>query len=179
MGIVVSAVTSAALVALFAVTLRYQFYSHAQFLRRRTPLGLLRQYRLFAPAPVRTDFHLVVRDYDCNGVPRPCREIPMTPLRQWRQALWYPEKRRWLPLRPLLVELTAVGATLEDCPVAIELTTPYLVLLGVVSAEPADPDVRARQFLIVECFGHEPEEAPAVIFCSAVHRLEHTATAAR
>ena len=178
-AIVVGAVTSVPLIALFAVALRYQFYSRAEFLRQRTPLGLVRQYRLFSPAPVRTDFHLLVRDYDTEGVPRPCREVPMTPLRHWTHALWNPQKRRWLPLRTLLIELAAAGATLEDCPVAIELTTPYLVLLGVASAEPADADVHARQFLVVERFGHEPEEAPAVVFCSAVHRLERAAAAAR
>lgn len=178
-GLVVSAVTSVGLIALFAANLRYQFHDRAELRRRSTLLGLRRQYRLFAPIPGRSDFHLVVCDYDGDGAPRPCREIPLTPVRHWAQALWNPQKRRWLPLRPLLVELVRVGAALEDRPAAIEVATPYLVVLGVVAAEPADGGVRARQFLIVECFGHEPEEPPRVLFCSAVHRLERTATTAR
>ncbi|MBX3285232.1 MAG: hypothetical protein KF703_07810 [Actinobacteria bacterium] len=162
------------MVALFAANLRYQFYDRTARRQRSALLGLRSQYRMFSPIPGRTDLHLVVRDYDRDGAPRPCREVPTTPLRRWTHALWNPWKRRWLPLRPLVVELIGIGAALEGHPAAIELTTPYLVLLGVVSAEPADGDVRARQFLVVHSFGHEPEEPPAVLFCSAVHRLDRT-----
>ena len=178
-GIVVTVVTSVGLLALFALNLRYQLYGRAELRRRPKLLGLRSQYRLFSPIPGRSDLHLVVRDHDVDGAPRPCREVPMMPRRHWSQVLWNPQKRRWLPVRPLLVDLVRFGAALEDRPVAIELTTPYLVLLGVVSAEPADDDVRARQFLIVERYGHEPEESPRVLFCSAVHRLERPAAMAR
>ncbi|MEZ5139253.1 MAG: hypothetical protein R2711_10960 [Acidimicrobiales bacterium] len=178
-GTAVSAITSAGLVALFVLSLRYQLHDRAELARRPSRLLLLRQYRLFAPIPGRSDLHLVVRDHGVDGAPRPCREVPMVPLRHWSQVLWNPQKRRWLPVRPLLVDLVRAGAALEDRPIAIELTTPYLVLLGVVGAEPAADDVRARQFLIVERYGHEPEEAPRVLFCSAVHRLERTTAMGR
>lgn len=170
-GIVIGAVTSTALVVLFVATVRYQFYTAEQASRRRAPLGLIRQYRLFSPRPIRTDIHLVVRDFGRDGVPRPCREIPIIRLRRWTNALWNPWKRRWLPLRALARQLTALSGELDDCSAAVELSAPYLVLLGLVAAEPA-ADVWARQFLLIERFGFEPEHDPAVLFCSAVHRLD-------
>lgn len=171
MGIVISAVTSTALIVLFVATVRYQFYTAAQAARRRAPLALTRQYRLFSPKPIRTDIHLVVRDFGPDGVPRPCRELPIIRLRHWTNALWNPWKRRWLPLMTVMTQLTTVSTELEDSRTAVELSTPYLVLLGIISAQPAD-DVWARQFLLVERFGYQPEHDPVVLFCSAVHRLD-------
>lgn len=171
-GDAVSAATSILLIALFAAILRCQFYTRQEFLRQRSPLGLLRQYRLFSPVPVRTDIHLVVRDFDHDGTSKRCRELRMTPLRRWTDLLWNPSKRRWLPLRALMSEVISARVELEDCRAAVEVSTAYLVLLGIVSAEPAAADICARQFLLIERFGHEPEDDPVVLFCSAIHRLD-------
>ena len=172
LGITVSAVTSAALVVLFVASVRYQFRSAEELrLRRPPPLKLLRHYRLFAPRPTRTDMHLVVRDFGPDGAPRRCKQIPVIHLRRWTDALWSPNKRRWLALMPMMVEMSAISTILGDDRPAVQLSTPYLALLGVVAAEPGI-GVSARQFLFVERFGREPEHDTAVVFCSAVHRLD-------
>lgn len=175
LGLIVSALSSAALVALFAASVRHQFHTAGALALRRPPrLRLLRQYRLFAPKPQRSDLHLLVRDVAADGTPGPCRQIPLTPLRRPRHLLWNPDKRRWLPLVPMQMEFAAVSTVLGDDRAAVQLSTPYLILLDLVSTG-AGRDVAARQFLLVERFGHTPERDPVVVFCSAVHRLDGAA----
>lgn len=177
LGLVVSALSSAALVVLFAASARHQFHTvGALALRRRPPLKLLRQYRLFAPRPQRSDLHLLVRDVAADGTPGPCRQIPLTPLRRWRHLLWNPDKRRWLPLVPMHMELATASTVLGNDRAAVQLSTPYLILLDLVCTG-TGPEVAARQFLLVERFGHAPARDPVVVFCSAVHRVDRAAEA--
>lgn len=171
MADVVSVATGATLVVLFVAAVRYQFHDPRYIARHKTPLGLIIQYRLFSPAPVRADVHLLVRDFDLDGSPRPCREVGITPIRRARHVVWHPEKRQWLPLRAMMLELAATTTDLSDIPAAVQLSVPYLVLLGLVS-EPADEQTSARQFLLIERFGTEPDNDPMVVFCSAIHRLD-------
>ncbi len=173
-GVLVSAVTSGALVVLFLLSVRFQFYSASQLLQRRAPpLRLLGTFRLFAPKPVRTDVHVIARDFRQDGVPTPCREIPIIEARHWTHALWNPGKRRSLPLMTIMVEITAVSTMLGEDRAAVVLSTPYLILLGIVSSHAA-PDAWAHQFLLVESFGYEPDADAQVLFCSAVHRLDRS-----
>lgn len=171
-GILVSGVTSGALVVLFLLSVRFQFYSAPQLLQRRAPpLGLLGTFRLFAPKPVRTDVHLIARDVRQDGVPAPCREIPIIEMRHWTHALWNPGKRRSLPLTTIMIEITAISTELGEERAAAVLATPYLILLGIVTSQAA-ADAQASQYLLVERFGYEPEFDAQVLFCSAVHRLD-------
>jgi len=173
-GILVSGATSGALVVLFLLSVRFQFYSASQLLQRRAPpLKLLGTFRLFAPKPVRTDVHLIARDFRQGGVPTPCREIPIIETRNWTHALWNPGKRRSLPLTTIMVEMTAVSTELGEERAAVVLATPYLILLGIVSSQAA-ADARACQYLLVESFGYEPDSDAQVLFCSAVHRLDRS-----
>ena len=173
-GILVSVVTSAPLVVLFLLSVRYQFYTAQQLLQRRaSPLRLLGTFRLFAPKPVRTDVHLIARDFREEGVPTPCREILIIETREWTHALWNPGKRRSLPLTTIMVETTAISTTLGEELTAVVLATPYLILLGIVSSHAA-VDARACQYLLVESFGYEPDSDAQVLFCSAVHRLDRS-----
>lgn len=171
-GMLFGVIPSAALVVLFLLSVRYQFYT-AQQLREwpAPPLKLLRHFRLFSPKPIRTDVHLIARDFRQNGAPMPCREIPLIEVRHWTHALWNPGKRRSLPLMTIMVELTAIGTALGEDRAAAVLSTPYLILLGVVSSH-APTDAWGRQFLLVESFGFERELDTQVLFCSAVHRLD-------
>ncbi len=171
-GILVSVVTSAALVVLFVFAARFQFYSAAQLRQRRAPpFRLLNTFRLFAPKPVRTDVHLIARDFSQDGVPSSCREIPLIEERHWTHALWNPGKRRSLPLMTIMIEMTAVSTMLGEDRTPVVLATPYLILLGIVSSH-AGADARACQYLLVESFGYQPDSAAHVLFCSAVHRLD-------
>jgi hypothetical protein len=173
-GILVSVVTSGALVVLFLQSVRFQFYSAPQLLQRRAPpLGLLGTFRLFAPKPVRTDVHLIARDFGRDGVPTPCREIPIIEERHWTHALWNPGKRRSLPLLTIMIEMTAISTTLGEGRAAVVLSLPYLITLGVVSSH-ATVEARALQYLLVERFGYEPDADAQVLFCSAVHRLNRS-----
>jgi hypothetical protein len=173
-GILVSIVTSGALVVLFLLSVRFQFYSASQLLQRRAPpLRLLGTFRLFAPKPVRTDVHLIARDFRQDGVPTSCREIPIIEVRHWTHALLNPGKRRSLPLTTIMVEMTAISTTLGEERTAVVLATPYLILLGIVSSHAA-ADARALQYLLVESFGYEPDSDAQVLFCSAVHRLDRS-----
>jgi len=172
--ILVSVITSAPLVALFLLAVRYQFYTAQQLRQRRPPpLVLRRQIRLFSPKPIRTDVHLIARDVRPDGVPTPCREIPIIQLRHWTHVLWNPGKRRSLPLLSIMPDLTAISTELGEERAAVVLTRPYLILLGIVSSQAA-ADARACQYLLVERFGYEPEFDAQVLFCSAVHRLDRS-----
>jgi hypothetical protein len=174
-GILVSVATSAALVVLFVLSVRFQFYSASQLLQRRAPpLRLLGTFRLFAPKPVRTDVHLIARDFRQDGVSTPAREIPIIQERHWTHALWNPGKRRSLPLTTIMLEMTAISTLLGAERTALVLTIPYLILLGIVSSHAA-ADARACQYLLVESFGYEPDSDAQVLFCSAVHRLDRSA----
>jgi hypothetical protein len=170
----VTILTSALLAALFAAAVRFQFTPLTGLHQRRSVLNLQYHYHLFAPRPVRDDLHLVVRDFDADGTPRPCREVPLTILRRVRDAWWNPNKRRFLPLRSMNRTLSRCCTDLADLPAAAELSLPYLDLLAFVSALPAD-GAYARQFVLVACFGTEPELDAEVLFCSAVHRLPQAA----
>lgn len=173
-GILVSVATSGALVALFLLSVRFQFYSVAELQQRRTsPLGLLGTFRLFAPKPVRADVHLVARDFGPDGIPTACREIPIIERRHWTHALWNPGKRRSLPLTTIMIETTAVSTMLGDERAAVVLAPPYLILLGIASSHAA-ADALAVQYLLVERFGYEPDADAQVLFCSAVHRLDRS-----
>jgi hypothetical protein len=153
---------------------RFQFFSASQLLQRRAPpLKLLGTFRLFAPKPVRTDVHLIARDFREDGVPTPCREIPIIQTRDWTHALWNPGKRRSFPLTTIMVEMTAISTTLGEERTAVVLAIPYLILLGIVSSHAA-ADARACQYLLVETFGYEPDADAQVLFCSAVHRLDRS-----
>lgn len=172
-GILVSVATSAALVALFLQTVRFQLYSASQLLQLpASPFRLLGTFRLFAPKPVRTDVHLIMRDFQ-DGAPSPCREIPTIEARHWTHALWNPGKRRSLPLLTLMIETTAVSTRLGKERTAVVLAIPYLILLGIASSH-ATAEARAVQYLLVEGFGYEPDAAAQVLFCSAVHRLDQS-----
>ena len=173
-GILVSVITSAPLVALFLLAVRYQFYTAEQLRQRPAPpLTLRRQIRLFAPKPIRVDFHLIVRDFRQDGVPTSCREIPIIQMRHWMHALWNPGKRRSLPLLSIMPDLTAVSTELGEDRAAVVLSRPYLILLGVVSSQ-APADARASQYFVLERCGYEPEFDAQVLFCSAVHRLDRS-----
>jgi hypothetical protein len=173
-GMLVSVATSGALVVLFLLSVRFQFYSMPQLLRRRAPrLGVLGTFRLFAPRPVRTDIHLIARDCRPDGVPSSCREIPIIERRDWTHAVWNPGKRRSLPLLTLMLDVTAISTTLGEDRAAVVLSAPYLILLGMVSSRAA-ADAQATQYLLVERFGYEAEADTQVLFCSAVHRLDRS-----
>lgn len=171
-GILVSVVTSGALVVLFLLSVRFQFYTASQMLKRPAPpLNVLGTFRLFAPKPVRTDVHLIARDFRQDGAPTACREIPIIQERHWTHALWNPGRRRSMPMTTFMVDLTAVSTMLGDERTAVFLSTPYLILLGIAAAHAA-ADAQAHQYLLVETFGYEPDAEAHVLFCSAVHRLD-------
>ena len=173
-GILVSVITSAALVVLFLLSVRYQFYTAQQLLQwPAPPLKLLRQFRLFSPKPIRTDVHLIARDFRQDGVPTSCREIPVIKVRHWTHALWNPGKRRSVPLMAMMVEMTAISTELGEERAAVLVATQYLILLSIVSS-PAAADAQARQYLLVESFGYEPDCDAQVLFCLAVHRLDRS-----
>jgi hypothetical protein len=171
MATVVGAVCGVALAALFVASVRIQFFDAADLHRHRSPLGLLRQYRLFSPAPVRADIHLLVRDLDQLGRALPVREVTSIRLRRPVDTLWNPRRRRWLPWRAAMLELAAFTTDLADDRAAVQVAPAYLAVLGVATAEPAE-GAAACQFLFVERFGTDPARSPVVLFCSAVHRLE-------
>ncbi len=171
-GILVSVITSAPLIALFLLAVRYQFYSKEQVPHwAATRLQLVRRIRLFSPNPARSDVHLIAREFGRDGVPTSCREVPMIQARHWTHTFWNPTRRRSLSLLTLLPDVTAISTRLGEDRAAIVLTTPYLILLGIVSSQAA-ADARACQFLLVERFGYEPDSDAEVVFCSAVHRLD-------
>jgi len=166
-----SLVTSVGLLVLFLITLRVQFRSIQEMSLVRGRRILLCHFHLFAPRPPRHDYHVLIRDFDAAGAPGPCREVLLMNRRHWTNVLWNPGKRVWLPIGGLVLGVTRVSTKLTDAREAVELSTPYLMLLDIACAQPVGP-AWARQFFLVEHNGHNPELNGFVVFASAIHRLD-------
>jgi hypothetical protein len=172
-----SAVVVAGLGLWLLLTMLYQFRRRPwRWLRRWDPFRLLPRWTFFAPHPGGTDLHLQYRDVDPATLKAEAgewTEISLRVPRGLRAAVWHPGRRGRKVLLDAVRALFALAEEVE--PAALQITTPYLLLLqvvtapGVGAAEPAPG--RYRQFRITESFGFLAERPPRVLFESQLHAL--------
>lgn len=82
----------------------------AERLRSLLPAGLIPDWRLFAPDPVRHDLVLVHRTVSATGVESPWRVTTPIGDRAWRHLVWFPRRRMEKALHDVAAELLAEAA---------------------------------------------------------------------
>lgn len=159
------------LALLFLGTLLRLVPSLLPLVTRLDVLGLLPEWRFFAPRPGRGDHHLLYRDSLDGASWGPWTELPFADGRRWHHAVWYPGRRsKKAFLDHLSMLQTHVVATGGE---AVEITVPYLALLGHVTSAPrggAPPAL--TQFLILYHDGAASEDDFVPTFRSHVHRYD-------
>lgn len=129
-------------------------------------LGLLPNWRFFAPKPFAADYHLVLRYLNEEGRGPHCMEItdvlpmPSRPM----SALWNPHKRLHFGYIDAVIDLVnrAKLLTVDE----VEGTLPYWTIANFVAAYVPDRGIRAVQFIVVAADGYRQREAPIVVFVS-------------
>jgi hypothetical protein len=181
--------------ALLAITLTVWFvlsaagqfsYRRIELLRRWDCFSLIPIWTFFAPNPGHTDYHLIYRDRSADGKLGVWTEIPLIARRRWFTALWNPQKRGKKIVSDVLNSFGVFFEHHENARLPrdealqlVMLTTPYLIVLNLVSAVPRTLGVQARQFAVVERFGFVSNQPPEPVFVSPFHRLDSSLAGTR
>jgi hypothetical protein len=166
---VVGHVVSAVLMLWLGVSAVGQLGSRpVQRLRRMDFLGVVPVWTFFAPNPATGDVYLVYRD-DKN---RRWTEIHVRrPRRPWLAAIWNPDRRAAKALFDIAMEITKVSRDSQNQD-AVQLSVPYLALLGFVGAHASrEPAAAATQFMLLSDHGLEKGSDPVPVFVSHWHAL--------
>jgi hypothetical protein len=165
------ALIAAVLLVWFALSVVQQFGPRwFEHVRDYDVFGLLPLWTFFAPNPGHSDFHLVYRDRDDDGVLTNWREFVLCHERRSVEWLWNPDKRGKKVLADVAATLTDY-ANADAPPDDLMLSLPYLLLLNVVAGLEPRTGV-TRQFAVVETFGYRPIQPTRVILVSDFHPLE-------
>ena len=163
----VTAMVGGFYLAWFVICLTYQLpLLFARQLARWDLLGLLPNWRFFAPKPFGADYHLVVRYTDEKGRNPRCVEItdvlpiPFRPL----AAVWNPHKRLHFGYIDAVIDLMNRAKRLSM--VEVVDTLPYRTLAKYVAASVPDGATRSVQFIVVASDGYRQAEDPVVVFIS-------------
>ncbi len=133
------------------------------WLRDHDLVGLLPQWKFFAPIPGRGDFYLLYRDIyaeDMTG----WTELPLGGERRWWNFLWNPRRRERKAVFDAARELPLYLTPEEKD--AVHVSVPYLLMLSYVSAQPRTLPPLRTQFLLM--YG-EAGGAPEVSMLSYMH----------
>jgi hypothetical protein len=156
----------------FVISLFHQFdVKLIAALKRRDIASLIPHWKLFAPRPGTSDYHLVFRDYDAHAGWSRWRELPISdgPWSFWR-GIWNPGKRRI----KMLSDVVRDGSKLVTIiPLAdLILTLPYLAVLNYVSRLPRANASLSTQFMVLKSDGFSDDREPQLVFLSAMHDLD-------
>jgi hypothetical protein len=138
-------------------------------IRRYDPLGVLPQWRFFAPVPMQFDYHLLYRDFYSDGEHSDWTEVHIIQPRSFRDVIWNPEKRR---KKALLDVLTRLAQHIVASDKAILVSLPYLSVLNYISSIPRDTTPVGTQFLVMKSFGEHSVDPYQVLFLSGLHSLD-------
>lgn len=136
--------------------------------RRHDALGVaIPNWRFFAPEPAVHDFRILYRYLEADGRQTEWVESTAISPRGWRQAVWFPDRRRDKGLidicNELITHLKVAGLDLTTTPA-------YRVLRDFVAVTLADqhvgPPPRGFQFLVLRHTGHDEEPDPEYMFAS-------------
>jgi hypothetical protein len=161
------------LAAWLSVTAACNLVVSGRRIRQRDLLGLVPEWRFFAPNPVDRDLVLLHRAWSESvpvsgwrqvGVPARRREL-------WN-PLWNPEKRRQKSLIDLVNDLAGHYATLGYLPV---MTVSYLALLNVVSSQPQVECATHVQFAVLGRRELRGNVETSVVLMSFRHPLDRAA----
>lgn len=152
-------------------TIVYQFPGRAQaWLGRWDFLGLLPSWSFFAPNPGTTDYRLVYCDSTAAGLQAEWKEVLIYSPKPWR-LVWNPSKHASKAFTDICQSLFATQDAIGDDVSKLQLTWPYMAILGFVVKQPVQVDFTRRQFAILATRGHEEPREIVPLFVSALHRL--------
>ena len=131
--------------------------------------SLIPNWKLFAPRPGTSDYHLVYRHFDLQNRWSQWQEIPIDHNEHFWRVMWNPEKR----LVKMLSDVVREGSQLAQKMGlnALLHSLPYLAVLNHVSCLPELTLSRKAQFMILKTEGLFNDEEPQLVFLSAVHDL--------
>jgi hypothetical protein len=137
---------------------------------------LLPLWTFFAPNPGQSDYHLVYRDrYQDNSI-TDWVELSLSEPRNWYSFFWNPQKRSKKVLSDIASTLVSSIPRNNESLEGLMFTTPYLLLLNVVSHQPpvnlhAAENKFERQFLLLETFGFKPSSEQRYVLRSNYHPI--------
>jgi hypothetical protein len=151
-------------------------FPFVRFLRALDIFNLLPLWTFFAPNPGQSDYHLIYRDRYQNDNISEWAQIALSESRRWYSFFWNPHKRSKKVLSDIASSLIASLPAYNDSLEGLMFTTPYLILLNVVSHQPPVNPLGLtgrveRQFLLLETFGFEPQSEPRCLLRSKFHPL--------
>jgi hypothetical protein len=157
--------------SLFLATLLRLVPSLAGHVARFDTLGLVPEWRFFAPKPGRGDHVLLYRDSADGRGWGPWTELSLVAPRRWHHFVWNPERRAKKALLDFVAALMAtIRATGTE---GVEITTPYLALLLYVTTvveRAAAPAL--TQFLLLDHDGSAGPDEFVPMFLSRAHLHE-------
>lgn len=147
----------------------------ARQLRRRDVLGLVPDWRFFAPRPVRFDYHLLYRDRCRDGACTAWTELYPPAPRPWWSMLWHPAQRYRTPIEQAAIQLLRLQPQLDRQ--ALEHTAAHVLLWQAVIGIPRTGGAGgnrasvATQFLITASYGADQRVEPRLRFESTMRAL--------
>jgi hypothetical protein len=151
------------------VTIRFHVPLEGQQpLRRFDPLGLVPDWRFFAPHPPQFDYALLYRDHLPGGIVTPWTDVRIVESRRPWNAVWNPDRRTRKAFFDLTTDMALHQAQVrtED----MHLTVPYLMLLNHVSALPRTVPATGTQFAVMVVPPAADQDAD-MLFLSNVHEV--------
>lgn len=136
-------------------------------LRRFDLIGLVPDWRFFAPRPATKDFYLMFRDRLVDGTCTDWTELETLAPRPWWGALWNPDRRVRKAMFDLTTELAGELAVTTDT--TVKLTVPYLALLAFVAAQRRSSASACTQFMILQAGGDQDDHE--ALFLSDFHEV--------
>lgn len=128
-------------------------------------LGMIPEWRFFAPNPGREDCYLLYRDKLEDGSVTDWTELAPTVRRQYWHAFWNPRKRG---NKALFDVVRSLMRQIHNQAPGIEVSIPYLTLLNHVSLQPRSDSSAFTQFLLMRSAG---DMEPELAFMSGLHAL--------
>jgi hypothetical protein len=131
--------------------------------------SLIPKWTFFAPNPGSTDYHLLYRDILDDG--EICKWTPVISPdnRSLVTAIWNPQKRVRKAQADIVRALIRLPDEKKDSINFIYFTLPYLLLLNTVTNIPCEPNVKSRQFMVMETSGFNRRFKPRLLIQSGVH----------
>lgn len=137
--------------------------------RRWDPLGLIPMWWFFAPNPARGDFYFLYRDQLKDGSVTDWTEVKVGVTRRWWNLVWNPSRRERKALFDIVTSLARRAQETTD--VTVQVSLPYLALLNYVSRLARTEASVSTQFMLMQTEADSPDEPPAAVFLSRIHRL--------
>jgi hypothetical protein len=136
-------------------------------IRRKDLFHLIPNWRLFAPAPLKVDYHLEYRLRLEAAEVTEWQEIQLVAQRTYLSAIWYPQKRVRKAFSTYTRRLTAIFRKYGQT--AGSRSRTCITILDYLQHELENSDAEAMQFRIISQQDFAKTVSPKVVFISDWH----------